>query len=390
MMAPMGEKTNERDNERGGAQMQARVKCLLVDDLEENLLALSALLRRDDVEVLTARSGPEALELLLVHDVALAFLDVQMPEMDGFELAELIRGSERTRHVPLIFVTAGGGDRHRLFKGYDSGAVDFLYKPIEPRVLKSKADVFFELYRSKQRLAQELNERTQTLRLNEMFSAALGHDLRNPLSTIVTSAHLIQLKTKDDGVREAAARILTSSKWMSRMIADILDLARARLAGGIPVHRAPTDLKSLVQRVTQEQRDACPGCRIELVWEGDMQGRWDADRLTQVASNLIGNAFQHGRADVTIQVRLDGTQPEAVTLAVTNAGHIPAELLPHIFDPFRGSSQQFGRHEGLGLGLYIVQQIVQSHHGSIQVQTSAEAGLTTFTVSFPRDVAPGS
>src|SRR6201986_5080757 len=99
--------------------MSARVKCLLVDDLEENLLALSALLARPDVELLTARSGSEALELLLVHDVALAFLDVQMPDMDGFELAELLRGSERTRHVPLIFVTAGMREQQRIFKGYE-------------------------------------------------------------------------------------------------------------------------------------------------------------------------------------------------------------------------------------------------------------------------------
>ena len=98
-----------------------------------------ALLRADDVELLEARSGAEALELLLRHDVALALLDVQMPEMDGFELAELMRGSERTRHVPIIFVTAGARDQHRLFKGYETGAVDFLYKPIEPHILKNKA-----------------------------------------------------------------------------------------------------------------------------------------------------------------------------------------------------------------------------------------------------------
>ena len=126
---------------------KAGVKCLLVDDLEENLVALSALMRSDDVETLLARSGAEALDLLLSHDVALALLDVQMPDMNGFELAELMRGSERTRHVPIIFLTAGVRDQHRMFKGYESGAVDFLYKPIEPHILRNKADVFFQLYR---------------------------------------------------------------------------------------------------------------------------------------------------------------------------------------------------------------------------------------------------
>src|SRR5580700_10884256 len=152
----------------------APIKCLLVDDLEENLLVLAALLARHDVIVLTARSGSEALELLLVHDVALAFLDVQMPDMDGFELAELLRGSERTRHIPLIFVTAGTREQQRMFKGYDTGAVDFIHKPIEPRILQNKADVFFELYRQRRQMALELKDRTEALRLNEMFSALLA------------------------------------------------------------------------------------------------------------------------------------------------------------------------------------------------------------------------
>src|SRR3954465_5443925 len=135
--------------------MENTVKCLLVDDLEENLLALAALLQRPDLEILTARSGREALELLLVHDMALALLDVQMPEMDGFQLAELMRGSERTRHVPLIFVTAGLRDQVRVFRGYESGAVDFLYKPIDPHMLRGKVETFFQLHRQKQQLARE-------------------------------------------------------------------------------------------------------------------------------------------------------------------------------------------------------------------------------------------
>jgi PAS domain S-box-containing protein len=129
------------------------VKFLLVDDLEDNLLALRALLKREGLELLQARSGPEALELLLVHDVALAILDVQMPGMDGFELAELMRGTERTRRIPIIFITAGMMDAQRRFRGYEKGAVDFLFKPIEPHILSSKAEVFYELYCQRQEVA---------------------------------------------------------------------------------------------------------------------------------------------------------------------------------------------------------------------------------------------
>jgi len=130
------------------------VTLLLVDDLEENLLAMTALLRRPGLRLLKAHCGEDALELLLANEVALALVDVQMPGMDGFELAELMRGSERTKHVPIVFVTAGAHDRKRLFQGYDSGAVDFLYKPIEPHILTNKVAVFVELFRQRQAIAR--------------------------------------------------------------------------------------------------------------------------------------------------------------------------------------------------------------------------------------------
>ncbi len=364
------------------AGMTARVKCLLVDDLEENLLALSALLRREDVEILEARSGAEALELLLANDVALAFLDVQMPEMDGFELAELMRGSDRTRHVPIIFVTAGVRDQYRLFKGYDTGAVDFLYKPIDPHILKSKADVFFQLYRQKQQLARQLDDLTQTLRLNELFTAVLGHDLRNPLSAILNSANLLERISKEDVVKQAATRMVSSGRRMSRMIDDMLDLTRARLGGGIPLRRQETDFGQLVQRVIQEHQVSFPDGRFESHQEGDVSGYWDADRLAQVTSNLIGNALEHGEKTDPIEVKLNGTRADSVTLTVTNTGVIPEEVLPHLFDPFRGGQRHLGRSDGLGLGLYIVQQIVLVHGGRADVKTGE--GRTSFVVQIPR------
>lgn len=359
------------------------VKCLLVDDLEENLLALSALLESDDVQVLTARSGAEALELLLVHDVALALLDVHMPELDGFGLAELMRGTERTRHVPIIFVTAGARDQQRVFKGYETGAVDFMFKPIESHILKTKADVFFQLYRQKQQLARDLTERTETLRLNEMFTALLAHDLRNPLSAIVTSAQLLQRHSKEDAVQESAARMLSAGKRMGRMIEDMLDLARARLGGGIALRRETADFRSLVESVVREHQVAFPERSVQVLHEGQLWGDWDATRLSQVTSNLLGNALQHGRADETVQVVLDGTHSDFVVLSVANGGTIPPDVLPHIFDPFRRGRNQRSQNTGLGLGLYIVQQIVEAHDGTITVQSSPIA-RTVFRAQIPR------
>ncbi|HEX4326982.1 MAG TPA: hybrid sensor histidine kinase/response regulator [Burkholderiales bacterium] len=359
-----------------------RIKCLLVDDLEENLLALCALLKRDNLELITARSGPQALELLLAHDVALALIDVQMPEMDGFELAELMRGSERTRQIPLIFVTASGRDEQRMFRGYESGAVDYLYKPIEPRILINKAEVFFQLHRQKRQLARELQIRSETLRFNEMFVATLGHDLRSPLAAIVNYAELLDRLNDSAPAQQAAQRIIASGTRMSRMIDDLLDLARARLAGGIPLTREKADLGEIAGRVLDERFGAAPERVVRIERHGSLAGHWDGSRLGQAIANLVGNAQQHGAAGGEIVVALDGGDRAHVDIRVENSGEIPAELLAHIFDPFRRGSREAGPANGLGLGLYIVQQIVAAHRGKIEVQS--DAGRTAFKVRLPR------
>src|SRR5579871_4384610 len=175
------------------------VTFLLVDDLEENLLSLEALLRRDGLVLLKARSGDEALEHLLRHDVALALVDVQMPGLNGYELAELMRGNERTRRIPIIFVTAGAPDNQRRFRGYEAGAVDFIQKPIEADILRSKADVFFELYRQRQQIAtqrDELQAQAEALReadrRKDEFLATLAHELRNPLPRLRHGLDILQ------------------------------------------------------------------------------------------------------------------------------------------------------------------------------------------------------
>jgi two-component system sensor histidine kinase/response regulator len=359
------------------------VTCLLVDDLEENLLALGALLREPGVELLKARSAAEALELLLVHDVALALLDVQMPETDGFELAELMRGMARTRHIPIVFVTAGAREQIRMFQGYDAGAVDFLYKPIDPHVLRSKARVFFDLHRQKLLLAQKVNELSEALRLNELFTAVLGHDLRNPLSAIAASAKVVQ-KAEGDAVMtgRAAVRIEAVAKRMSSLIEDVLDFSRARLGGGIPLRRTSSDLQDIVRGVVQEHQAVSPEAQIEVKVAGDLRGEWDAERLAQVASNLIGNALSHGGGQ-SVTVELDGNTGSLVTVAVRNPGVIPPDVLRKLFEPFQSGRSDVRRGQGLGLGLFIVQQIVLAHQGRVDVRTASTEG-TTFVVQLPR------
>jgi signal transduction histidine kinase len=357
------------------------MKCLLVDDLEENLLALSALLRAPGIEILRATSGSEALELLLQHDVALALVDVQMPEMDGFELAELMRGAERTRNIPIIFVTAGARDQQRMFQGYELGAVDFLFKPIEPHVLQSKIDVFFELYRQRQELRLQMQALGDTLRMNEMFIAILSHDLRNPLNAVLTGAELLLRTSNEDATRKIADRVRGSGRRMAELVGNVLDMARTRVGGGMRLQLEQLSLAEVVAHVVAEHQGA--STHIEVTSIGNLEGHWDRGRLSQALSNLLGNAVQHGNPDSTIDVRADGTDVARVTLSVSNHGAIPNSKRQRLFDPFVAPESTARGEAGLGLGLYIVKTIATAHGGTVELDES-DRERTRFVLQLPR------
>jgi len=353
----------------------AAIKILLVDDIDENVVALEALLRREGLELLKARSGSEALELLLVHEVSLALLDVQMPEMDGFELAELMRGSDRTKHVPIIFITAGTRDPSRVFKGYETGAVDFLFKPIDPYILRSKVDVFIELAKQRQQLAE-------ALRLNEMFVGVVGHDLRNPLGALVAGAELLQETINDPAALRTIARMTAAGRRMTEMIEQLVDLTRGRLGGGVGFVRSRVylDVKELVQRAVDELRASHPGRAIAIEGAGNCATGGDPQRLLQLFSNLLGNAVVHGAKQGAITASVVGRDRD-VMISVRNEGVVPAELLPVLFEPFRGSNRPAGG--GLGLGMYIAREIARGHGGEITIESTEHDG-TTVTVVLPR------
>ena len=354
--------------------MTPRAKILLVDDVAENLVALEAVLRTLDVDLVSARSGPAALEQLLVHEFALALLDVNMPEMDGFQLAELMRGTQRTRHVPIIFVTAAN-EPHRVFQGYGSGAVDFVIKPYEPQIMRSKVATFVELYQHKRQLAD-------ALRLHETFVAALNHDLRNPLSTIALATTMLTSDLEDPKQKSVLTRLESATARMTTILDQLYDLARTRLGEGIPLDRSPGDLATIVRDVVREGEIKKGERTLSFEVVGDARGTWDMTRLSRVAANLVANALTHGAKDGAIRVVVDGTQPDRVRLTVRNAGAIPAETLPVIFEPFRRGASP-SSSQGLGLGLYIVREITVAHGGEVTVTSTADTG-TTFEVSLPR------
>ncbi|WP_198297826.1 hybrid sensor histidine kinase/response regulator [Bordetella genomosp. 9] len=363
--------------------MSENINILVVDDIAQNLVAIEALLARPGISVLKAHSGVEALELLLVNEVALALVDVQMPQMNGFELAELIRGSERTRSVPLIFLTAGTQEREAHFRGYEAGAVDFLYKPIDSDVLVSKVNIFVELYTQKKLLARQLEELRQALTLNEMFTAVLGHDLRNPLSAVLHGSELL-LRGSDnpEAVKKNAHRIRFSAGRMARMVEQLLDVARIR-SNGLVLQRVRTDYADVCRAIIEEIADAAQRERVRFSMDGDTLGAIDVDRFSQVISNLLGNALQHGEADSEVSLSIDGQHPDRIVVRVWNRGAIPPEHLPNLFNPFQASLESRASKNGLGLGLYIVKKFVDAHGGEVIVHSTPADG-TRFDIVMPR------
>lgn len=352
------------------------IKFLLVDDVEDNLLAAEALLERDGVVVLKATSGREALELLLTNDVTLALLDVQMPGMDGFELAERMRATERTRHVPIIFIT-GDGDPVRGFQGYEYGAVDVLYKPVDPRILRSKADAFVLLQRQRREYAE-------ALRMNERFIGILGHDLKGPLSAVLTGARVLEGELLDEKHRRMLEVMTSASRRMSDMIDQLLDLSRSRLIDGIGLGRSrqPADVTALARRAVEELVALHPSRDIVLRTPGELPANVDAERLMQLFSNLIANAVEHGDPGTRVTVDIS-TNPDGVAFSVHNAGVIAPELLPALFEPFGRRQKSGTRRRGLGLGLYIARQIALAHGGKLDVVSRPESG-TAFELRIPR------
>lgn len=231
---------------------------------------------------------------------------------------------------------------------------------------------------ARDRLVTQLREALQN---HELLIGVLGHDLRSPMSAVMMGTQLVLSQESDLQKRGVLERVAASSARMSRMIAQVLEFTRTRIGGGMPVTRTPIDIESVALAIAAEAQTAAPQRRVVVEITGNTRGEWDEDRLGQVLSNLLSNAIQHGGAG-DVRLRVDGDDERTVQVGVHNQGVIPAERIPWLFDPFRHGPKTSGG-EGLGLGLYIVQQIVLAHGGEIEVHSTLASG-TTFQISLPR------
>jgi two-component system, sensor histidine kinase len=389
-------------------------KILIVNDDPASLLAMTGLLAQwsDSLgyQVATARSGEEALRQVLQHEFAVILLDVHMPGMDGFETAEAIHQHPRSAETPIIFVTALLADELHRLKGYQKGAVDYLFTPIIPPVLKAKISVFVTLatknlklkYQTEalkehsaalsvtnDRLQVEIEERKkaeQENRAKDEFLAMLGHELRNPLSAISNAVAIID--ARGDGTesnRRAKEIIQRQSRHLSHIIDDLLDLGRV-WSGKISLDKRPLELSRLVDECVETLH--ATGRTASYTLQIQKETVWlDADptRIEQIVVNLLDNALKYTPAGGNIDIAIHAENNDAVLTVRDSGVGIAADLLPNIFEVFVQGADSLDRAQGgLGIGLALVRQLATLHGGTIAADSAGMAQGSIFTVRLPR------
>jgi len=404
---------------------------LVVDDNPKNLVAIETALGELGARVQRAQSGTEALRLLLEHDFALILLDVKMPTMDGFEAARLIRARKRSSHTPIIFITAYDRDDAQILAAYELGAVDFLFKPIVPEVLRAKAAVFVELQsrtaevarqaelireherreherslaeeRSRwegEAMLRQMEQLAEVDRRKDRFLALLSHELRNPLAPIMAGLALLRSSFEqnapalsiDDQARRTRDILEKQAHHLARLVDDLLDLSRIN-SGKIELRREPITLQDLATQALDTTRPLMDERRHALrldIPEEAKDPLWvngDPVRLLQVLSNLLNNAARYTAEQGSIRLEISRDTDDFATIKVIDNGRgIAPEFLDKVFDAFTQEDQRTGA--GLGVGLSVVRQLVGMHDGEVQAISAGTGHGSEFCVRLPLVATP--
>ena len=399
------------------SNLSALPKILIVDDKPQNIYALEKLLAELDVTIVPANSGAEALQLTLEHEFCLAIVDIQMPEMDGYEMVELLRGNATTASLPVIFVSAIYSDEYHHRKGYEAGAVDFLSKPFIPEILLSKVRVFLDLYNKQQQLkelakqnahlyevekqlhaveaarAQDLDELNAR---KDRFFSIVSHDLRTPFNGLIGNAQLLQMLLEDNNIdgeiAEITEFILSSAQSAHRLLENLLSWSMIQ-RGVLDFRPEVLNLDELIHSTAEI---FMPGAELKniqvvILVNKETKGYADPNIFKTILRNLISNAikFTPERGKVTIaarpQLKLDSEEPKFIEITVTDTGMGINELdMNKLFKiDVHHTTKGTAKEEGAGLGLILSKEMAEFNQGKLWIESKQGRGTTaTFTIPF--------
>lgn len=374
------------------------VNILMVDDQLAKLLSYEAILADIGVNLIRATSAREALEHLLKTEIAIVLMDVSMPEMDGFELAEMIRQHPRYQKTAIIFVSAVHLTELDRLKGYEVGAIDYIPVPVIPEILRAKVSVLADLFR-KTRQLEELNrelehrveERTAALeaaiQVRDEFLSVAAHELKTPLTGLRATAQIITRKVRTSDLNLPAwlnnglQVIDDQSNRLARLVGQLLDVTRLD-QNKISPERPATDISELVAQVVSAFTSRATQHEIALTAVPQLTADVDPESIAQVLNNLLDNALKYSPDGGQIDVEVGLDDGDCMHISVRDRGiGIPLEKRAAIFERFYQAHAEDHR-SGLGLGLYISQQIVAQHHGEIGAEFPPDGG-TRFIVRLP-------
>lgn len=374
-----------------------------MDDRKENLSSLKYLLKDLDVQIFIVKNGADALALMANNDFALALLDVQMPERDGVELVELMLGAQKTKNIPIVFIATVAETSGFAFRGHESGAVDFMYKPIDPTALKSKIKIFMELDAQKKLLQIKMQElkiakdAAETAnRLKSTFLANMSHEIRTPLNAVIGFADLLRSEsTTEDERKEYTEVIFRSGQSLVGIIDDILDISKVE-AGHLEVESVKYSPLKIVKEVLDLLSIKAKNKDIDLnlTFDGKIpeESIADPNRFKQIITNIVGNAIKFTeKGSVNVTMKYD-EKAETINVKVEDTGiGISNEKAEKIFMPFVQADNSITRkYGGTGLGLVLAKRLAQLMGGDVQLAESSFKKGSAFLITIKHSINESS
>lgn len=356
---------------------------LIVDDSPENIISLKKVLEKNDFEVDTALSGEEALKKILKKSYVLIILDVQMPGMDGFEVAEAISGYSKAKETAIIFLSAASANVNLITRSYSSGGLDYISKPVDMNVLLLKVKTFYRIYEQNRalnemqtKLREEIEFRKAAEQKKDEFISIASHELKTPMTTIKGYMQLLERsldKNDIDTVKNRLQKVQMQVEKLNLLIADLLDISKIE-SGKLKFNKQYFSFDQLLDHVIEIMHTSNP--HINMIKKGEVNAEIFGDemRLEQVMVNFFTNAIKYApesdRIEITSELR-----GEELYFSVKDFGiGMTAENAQKVFEKFYRIEETSSRFQGLGIGLYICQEIIDRHHGTIGVQSKPEEG----------------